>query len=157
MIRIKDLDIANGLNVTSRNNARAFLADNHALRAFTFHTDGDFLDVQNDIRGVFADTRNGREFMQNAINLNGGHGSAAQRRQKHATQCVTKRQTKTAFQRLSNDGCKRARAVGVEFHLVRLDQFLPVLLDHVVFLYQPSLPSYRSDLVKNRRGAPELI
>jgi hypothetical protein len=69
--------------------------------------------------------------MQNAIDLNGGHGSAAKRRQKHATQSITERQTETAFQRLSNDGCMRAGAVGDEIHLIRLDEFLPVLLDHV--------------------------
>ena len=131
VIRVKDLDIADSLNVASRNDAWAFLADDHALRALAFHADGDFLDVQNDIRNVFADARDRREFMQNAIDLNGGHGSAAKRRQKHATQSITERQTETAFQRFSNDGCMRAGAVGDEIHLVRLDEFLPVLLDHV--------------------------
>src|SRR5690606_35285151 len=108
VIRVEDLDIADSLNVASRNDAWAFLADDHALRAFAFHADGDFLDVQNDIRNVFADARDRREFMQNAINLNGGHGSAAKRRQKYAAQSIAECQTETAFQRLSNNGCMRA-------------------------------------------------
>ncbi len=72
--------------------------------------------------------------MQNAVDLDSGHGSAAKRRQKHATQRIAERQAKAAFQRLSDDGCMRAGAVGDEIHLVRLDQFLPVLLDHVIIL-----------------------
>src|SRR5690606_38444998 len=77
VIRIEDLDVANGLDVTSRHNTRPLLAHDHALRALAFHADGDFLDVEDDVGDVFTNTVDRRELVENAVDLNCGHGCAA--------------------------------------------------------------------------------
>jgi hypothetical protein len=62
--------------------------------AVAFHADGDFLDVENDVGDIFAHTRDRREFVQHAIDLDRGHGSAAQRGQQNAAQRIAERQAK---------------------------------------------------------------
>ncbi len=71
--------------------------------------------------------------MQHAVDLDGGDGSAAQRRQQHAAKRVAERQAEAALERLGDERRQRLALRG-EFDLVRLDQFLPVFLDHLVFL-----------------------
>ncbi|MNU00213.1 hypothetical protein D3C72_2432850 [compost metagenome] len=67
--------------------------------------------------------------MQYAIDLHGGHSRTAQRGQQNATKRVAERQAEAALEGFGNQGYL-GTAGGGEFHLVRLDQFLPVLLDH---------------------------
>jgi hypothetical protein len=56
--------------------------------AVAFHADGDFLDVQDDVGDVFAHAGDRGEFMQHAVDLHRGDGSAAQRGQQHAAQAL---------------------------------------------------------------------
>jgi hypothetical protein len=104
MLGIEDLDVADGLDVACGDHARALLAHNHALGFVAFHADGDFLDVENDVGDIFAHARDRGEFMQHAVDLHRGDGSAAQRGQKHAAQRIAKRQAKAALKRFGDDG-----------------------------------------------------
>ncbi len=99
------------------------------------HAQRDLLHVQHDVGHVLAHARDGGEFVQHALDLNRGHGRALQRRQQHAAQRVAQRQTEAAFQRFGGDrrGPPRIMA-GFDLELLRLDQFLPVLLKHFVLI-----------------------
>src|SRR6187399_807699 len=60
----------------------------HALGAIALHLDGDVLDVQHDIGHVLADARNRGELMQHAVDMDGLHRGALQRREQDAAQGV---------------------------------------------------------------------
>ena len=128
---VQDLHVANRVDVASGDSAGAGLAKRHALRAFTLHLDGDRLHVEDDIRHVLADARDGRKLVQHAVDMDRRYCGALERRQQNATQGVAERRTETALKRLSHDRRDALRIVaGSNFELVRLNQFLPVLLDH---------------------------
>ncbi len=137
MVGVQDLDVADRLDVTGGNDARTLLADNHALGIVAVHLDGDFLDVQDDVGDIFANARDRRELVQNAVDLDSRDGCTTKRRQENATQSVTQRQTEATLERLGNEG-RLGAAGGGEFHLVRLDQFLPILLNHDFTFRSPS-------------------
>ena len=70
--------------------------------------------------------------MQNAVDMNGRDRSALLGRQQNTTQRIAERHAITTLKRLGDDSRHAARIVpGDDFELVRLDEFLPVLLDHV--------------------------
>jgi hypothetical protein len=116
-----------GLNVACGHNARSLLAHNHALGAFAFHADGDFLDVENDVGDIFTNTGDRRELMKNAVDLYRGHGSTLQRRQQDAAQRVAQGQAIATLERLGNNGRQEARVITrLDLEFGRLDKFLPV-------------------------------
>ena len=119
------------LDVAGGHRAGALLAQHHALRAVALHLDGDVLDVEDDVGDVLAHARDRGEFVQHAVDLHRGDGRALQRRQQHAAQRVAERQAEAALERLGDERRHALRVIaGRDFELVRLDQFLPVLLDH---------------------------
>ncbi|MNY06042.1 hypothetical protein D3C86_1387820 [compost metagenome] len=130
MVGVQDLDVANRLDVTSGYGTWALLAHDHALGIVTIHLDGDFLDVEHDIRHIFPNAGDGGEFVQDTVDLHGRNSGAAQRRQQNATQRVAEGEAETTFQRLGNERCLGAAGRG-ELDLVRLDKFLPILLNHL--------------------------
>src|SRR5690606_1280960 len=87
-----------------------------------------------------------------AVDLDSRYGSATQRRQKHATQRVAEGEAKATLERLG-DQSGQSLFLRRELDLVRLDQFLPVFLDHVAFLPLPHHhPIVVGDL-ENRKSA----
>jgi hypothetical protein len=112
MVGVQDLDVADRLDVTSADNARALLAHDHALGAVAVHLDGDFLDVQDDVGDIFANAGNRRELVQHAVDLDSRHGRALKRRQEDATQRVAERQAKATLERLSRRGSPCACGIG---------------------------------------------
>ena len=76
--------------------------------------------------------------MQHAVDLHGGDRRALQRGQQHAAQRVAERQAEAALERLGDDASRSAcgSLPGDDLELVRLDQFLPVLLDHDALSFQ---------------------
>jgi len=68
------------------------------------------------------------------------HRRALQRRQQNAAQGIAKRHTEATFERLGDHG-GNARSVTAsgDLKLVRPDQFLPILLDHV-FTFSAARP-----------------
>jgi hypothetical protein len=78
--------------------------------------------------------------MQHAIDMHRLHRRALQRRQQNATQGIAKRHTEAALERLCNhSGYTRGVTAGGNLKLVRPDQFLPILLDHV-FTFSAARP-----------------
>ena len=63
----------------------------------------DTLYVQNNFSYVFNHTGDGRKLMENAVDLDTRDSNARQRAQKHSSQGVTQRCTKTSFQRFYNE------------------------------------------------------
>jgi hypothetical protein len=53
----------------ARDDARAFLAHDHALGAFALHLDRDVLDVQDDVGHVLAHAGDRGEFVQHAVDV----------------------------------------------------------------------------------------
>src|SRR6185312_428969 len=78
---VQHFDVARDLDVTGNHGARALFVECEAFRPLGIHLDGDFLDVQHEVRNVFAHARQGREFVQDTVNLDGGDGCALQRGQ----------------------------------------------------------------------------
>ena len=74
--------------------------------------------------------------MQHAVDLDSGNGRAAQRRQQNTAQRIAERQAVAALQRLGDERGQRL-LLRRELDLVRLDQFLPVFLDHGISLPVP--------------------
>ena len=134
-VRVEDLDVVDGGDVAGGDLARPRLLQNHPLRAVALHLDGDVLDIEHEIRDVLADTGDRGKLMQHAIDMHGDDRGALQRGEQNAAQRVAERQAEAALQRLRHD---RREALAVitrdDFELVRLDQFLPVLLDHEMHL-----------------------
>ena len=109
------------------------LLDHHALRAVALHLDGDVLDVEHDVGHVLAHARDRRELVQHAVDVHRLHRGALQRRQQDAPQRVAERHAEAALERLGHDGrVASGIAPGRDLQLVRPDQLLPVLLNHVV-------------------------
>src|SRR5260370_1332338 len=82
--------------------------------------------------------------MQHAVDVNRGDRRALQRRQQNPAQRVAERLAETAFERLSDDGRHPPRGlVQSAFELLRLDEFLPVLLDH----WSPLVPGDDHEIV----------
>ena len=136
MFGVEDLDVADRLDVAGKDGARALLAHDHALGLVAFHADCDLLDVQDDVRDIFANAGDRGEFMQDAVDLHRRDGGAAQRGQEDTAQCVAERQAEATLKRLGDQSGLRAAGCR-KLDLVRLDQFLPVFLDHFVL---PSVP-----------------
>ena len=134
-VRIEHFDVAGGLDVASDDGTRTLLGKRKALGPFVFHLDGDFLDVENEICHVLTHAGNRREFMQYAIDLDGGDCRTLQRREQNPAQRVAQGQAITAFKRLGDHGGDaRGIAARNDVELGRLNQFLPVFLDHHVQL-----------------------
>ena len=100
---VEHFDVAGDLDVAGDHGARALLGQRQALGAFAIHLEGDFLDVEHEVGNVLAHAGKRREFMQNAVDLDGGHGRALQRRQQHATQRIAQGQAIAALKRLGDD------------------------------------------------------
>ena len=73
--------------------------------------------------------------MQHALNLDRGDGGALKRGEQHAAERIAQGEAETALQRFGGDGRDFARLMtGIGLELLRLDQFLPVLLKHVFLI-----------------------
>jgi hypothetical protein len=71
------------------------------------------------------------ELVQHAVDLDGGDRRPLKRRQQHAAQRIAQRDAEAALERLDHDGRLAVRpAARLDVELLRLDQVLPVLLDH---------------------------
>src|SRR5690606_24171119 len=103
------------------------------------HLDGDFLDVEHDISHIFPHAGDGGEFVQHAVDLHCRHGRTAKRGEQNTAERIAERQAKSTLERFGNER-RLYPARGGELDLVRLDEFLPVLLDHVW------LPSIRATI-----------
>ena len=70
--------------------------------------------------------------MQHAVDVHRLHRRALQRGQQNAAQRIAQRHAEAALERLGNDGGgARGVVAGGDLQLVRPDQFLPILLNHV--------------------------
>ena len=89
---------------------------------------------------IFANAGDAGEFVQDVVDLHRGDGRALQRAHQNATQRVAQSQTKATLQRLGNQSCLTCGIVTrLAVKLGRLDQFCPILMDHVIppFLSAP--------------------
>jgi hypothetical protein len=70
-ILVENLDIAIGLNVGSGQHTGRIGFEVNCFRSFAVQTKRNLLEVQDDIGGIFDDSRDRRKLMQNAFNLDG--------------------------------------------------------------------------------------
>ena len=107
----------------------------HALGRVAVQAQRQRLEVEDDVGDVLAHAGDGRELVQHAVDLRGGDRGALQRGQQHAAQRVAERHAEAALERLGDDrGLAVGPLPGQHLELGRLDQFLPVLLDHGAYL-----------------------
>src|SRR5208337_1481758 len=129
--RVEDLDVAGRLDVAGGDGAGAAALEDETLDALALHLDGDVLDVEHNVDDVLADAGDRRELVQHAIDVDRSDRGALQRREQHAPQRVAEGLAEAALERLGDD-CRDATGIIAlnDFELLRLDEFLPVLLDH---------------------------
>src|SRR5271170_7222949 len=120
------------VNVARGDGARPAALENEALDAVALHLDRDVLDVEHDVDDVLADAGDRRKLVQHAVDVDRCDRGALKRRQQHATQRIAERLAKAALQRLRDHGGDAPRIVALlDFELLWLDEFLPVLLNHL--------------------------
>ena len=156
VVGVEDLDVADRLDVAGRDDARALLAHDHALRAVAFHLDGDFLDVQHDVGHVLAHAGDRGEFVQHAVDLHGGDGRALQRRQQHAAQRVAERQAEAALERLGDQRGQRLAPFDENsslFGLISSCQFFWIIVDCPSVSLPPSNRGRRSGMPQRSAAA----
>ncbi len=139
-VRIENDDIADRLDVARSDRAGTLLLHDHPLGTFALHLDGDVLDVEHHIGDILAHAGDRGELVQHAIDVHRLHGGALQRGQQNAAQRIAERDAEAAFERLG-DHRRNPRGVAArgDLELVRPDQFLPILLDHV-FTFSAARP-----------------
>src|ERR1017187_8938899 len=77
--------------------------------------------MQDDVGHVLDDPRQGRELVENALDLDGRDGRAFDRREQHPPQSVTDRGAKAALERLCIELTVRGRQrLGVDVEPLRL-------------------------------------
>ena len=124
-----------GLDLLGANFTWAGGRKHHPLRAFAMHAEGQLLHVQHDIRDILADTGDGAEFMQDAIDLQSRDGCALQRGKQDAADRVAERHAEAALKRLRHHGGDAGGIVTrLEFELLGLDQRFPISLQYHVRL-----------------------
>ena len=94
--------------------------------------EGDFLDVEDDVRDVLTNAGDRREFVQHAVDLHRRHRRALQRRQQDAPQRIAERHAEPALEGLGHQRRNPpALAPLLNLKLVWPNELLPVLLVHV--------------------------
>ena len=81
-----------------------------ALDPVTLHLNGDVLDVEHDVDDVLAHAGDGREFVEDAVDVNRGDRRALQRGQQHSAQGVAERLAEAALERLGDERRHSTRA-----------------------------------------------
>ena len=132
VVRVQHLDVRRDVDLAGGYGTGARGAQGHALGAFSVHAQRQLLDVQHDVDDVFPHAFQRREFVNDAVDLDRGHGRALQRRQENAAQGIAERHAEAAFQGLG-DQARLALRVGarLDLRLLGTDQLLPVTFDHV--------------------------
>jgi len=73
----------------------------------------------------------GREFVHHAVDLDGGHGGALQRRQKNPPKRIAERHAEAALEGFGDDaGLAAGVGAGLDQRLFRTDQLVPVSFNH---------------------------
>jgi hypothetical protein len=141
VVGIEDLDVADGLDVAG-GDARALLAQTMRLGPSACILMA--ISLMLSTMSVTSSRTPGSTRIRAARRRSArGHGGALQRRQQHAAQRIAERQAEAALQRLGDDGGDAARCVVARFRssLFGLDQFLPVLLNHVSHPFPATIQS----------------
>ena len=113
-LRVDDFHVAGTLDVRAGDDAGAFdvQPDHLRLRACAVaeglaggvvDLDEQVLEVQDQLGAVFFDAANGRELVQDAVNLDGGDGRAGDGRQQDAPQGIPQGHAVAALQRLDDE------------------------------------------------------
>src|SRR5581483_10567717 len=85
---VEDLDVGVGLDHAAGDNARLVGAQVDGFRTFPVELEGNLLEVQDHVGGVFDDSGDRLELVQNAFDLDGGDGRAFDGAQQHAAKRV---------------------------------------------------------------------
>ena len=132
MVGVHDLYTGRFGNHAGGHGSRALCGKTQALRLIIIDADSHALEVQNKISHVLANTRDRREFMDNALNLYGRNGGTLKRRQQNTAEGVADGHAKATLE-WSNLDHRLARVVfGLpDFQFVGLFQVQPVLFNHI--------------------------
>ena len=100
---VEDFDLAVALDRAGRDLARSFRLDIRDLRPFAVDLRDQALDIQNDLGHVLFDALDGRELVEDAVDLDRGHRHAGQRGQQDTTQAVADGHAVAAIQRFHDE------------------------------------------------------
>ncbi len=100
---VEDLDIAIGFDHARGHNASGIRTQVQRLRPLAVQLEGNLLQIEDDVRRVLNDTRDGLELVQHAFDANGGDGSAFDRRKQGATKRIADGRTEAALKRLRRE------------------------------------------------------
>ncbi len=111
-IAVQHFDVGVGFDLAAHDLAGLTGLEPDRAGAFADHLEGDLLEVEDDVGGVFDNAGNGAEFVRHAFDADGGDGGAFDGAEQHAAQAGADGGPEAAFERL---GGEHAVALGERF------------------------------------------
>jgi hypothetical protein len=103
-LRIQDLEVGGSLDVGAGDAAPSLCRQpNFHLGRFPVEDADQLLQIEDYVGDVLANTRERRELVRDALDLDRGHGGALERREQHAAQRVAERVAEAAVERLDHE------------------------------------------------------
>jgi hypothetical protein len=112
-VAVQHFDVGVGLDLAAAHVAGLVHAQAHGLDALAHDLEGNLLQVEDDVGGVFDHARNRAEFVLHAFDAHGGDGRAFNRAQQHAAQAVADGGAEPALERLRREHAIPLREVSV--------------------------------------------
>src|SRR5439155_2914183 len=100
-VRLEDLDVRVGLNISGAHLARLVDPQREGLRVIHVELQRNLFQVEDNVRGVLDDARDGRKLVENAVDLDRRDGGAFHRRQEHAAKSIADGRAKPSLKWLS--------------------------------------------------------
>ena len=113
-VAVQHFDVGIGFDLPAQNFAGRVGFEAHGAHALAHHLEGNLLQVEDDIGGVFDHAGNGAEFVRHAFDPHGGDGRAFNRAQQHAPQARADGGSESALERLRGE---HAVPVGERFRV----------------------------------------
>src|ERR1700687_3723873 len=111
-LRVDDFDVARRLDVRRLDFFGPGDVQRESYRIVRVRNQVQALEIENDLRHVFFDIRDRREFVRDAFNRDGRHGGAFQRAQQHPAQRVAQGGAEPGLERLDLSPCTAGPGLG---------------------------------------------
>src|SRR4051794_5171448 len=121
---VQDLEVGRRLDVGGRHSALAPRRQAHLdLGGLAVEDADELLEVEDDVGDVLADARQGRELVRDALDLDGRHRCALERREQDATQGVAERVAEAAVEGLDREPAALDDALVLALLVLELGNF----------------------------------
>ena len=148
---VENLDVAIGFNHAGGHDAGLVGAQVERLGAVAGELEGNLLEVQDDVGGVFDDSGDGLELVEHAFDADGGDGGAFNGAEQRAAQCVADGGAKAALEGLGAELAEGfGKRLGIDCQALR---FLESSPQHIVVSF-PARHVRRDAFCGGRASSP---